>query len=102
MQIVPHHGNPANIRLPGPISDLGDHFMALKTLVAATVAALPIFAIEAAARAPEPILPTALVEDVKSNGAGVEFMDYVGRGQVIKLAPGDTLVLSYLRSCEHE
>ena len=29
-------------------------------------------------------------------------MDYVGSGQVIKLAPGDTLVLSYLKSCEHE
>jgi len=76
--------------------------MTLKTFVAATVAALPMFAIAAAARAPEPILPTALVEDVKSAGAGIEFMDYVGRGQIIKLAPGDTLVLSYLRSCEHE
>jgi hypothetical protein len=76
--------------------------MALKTFVAAALAALPMFATAAAARAPEPILPTALVEDVKSTGAGVEFMDYVGRGQVIKLAPGDTLVLSYLRSCEHE
>jgi hypothetical protein len=76
--------------------------MTFRALVAATLAALPILVIEAAARAPEPILPTALVEDVKSAGAGVEFMDYVGRGQVIKLAPGDTLVLSYLRSCEHE
>ena len=32
----------------------------------------------------------------------VEFMDYVGTGQVIKLAPRDVLVLSYLKSCEHE
>jgi len=29
-------------------------------------------------------------------------MDYVGNRQVIKLAAGDTLVLSYLKSCEHE
>ena len=76
--------------------------MASKTLVAAMLAALPIVATPAAARAPEPILPTAIVEDVTSATAGIEFMDYVGRGQVIKLAPGDTLILSYLRSCEHE
>ena len=29
-------------------------------------------------------------------------MDYVGAGQVIKLEPRDVLVLSYLKSCEHE
>ena len=56
----------------------------------------------AEARQAEPMLPTALVEDVKSASAGLEFMDYVGVGQVIKLAAGDVLVLSYLRSCEHE
>lgn len=54
------------------------------------------------ARAPAPLVPTALVEDVKSATADVEFMDYVGSGQVITLAPGDVLVLSYLKSCEHE
>jgi hypothetical protein len=42
------------------------------------------------------------VEDVKSATAGVEFMDYVGKGQVIKLGADDVLVLSYLKSCEHE
>jgi len=54
------------------------------------------------ARAPAPLVPTALVEDVKSTSADVEFMDYVGTGQVIKLEPSDVLVLSYLKSCEHE
>lgn len=49
-----------------------------------------------------PLVPTAVVEDVNSAGAGVEFMDYVGTGQVIRLAPHDVLVLSYLNSCEHE
>ena len=29
-------------------------------------------------------------------------MDYVGTGQVIKLEPQDVLVLSYLKSCQHE
>jgi hypothetical protein len=76
--------------------------MTLKTLAAVTLAALPVFAIQASARAPAPLLPIAIVEDVKSAGADVEFMDYVGSGQVIRLAAGDTLVLSYLTSCEHE
>jgi hypothetical protein len=57
---------------------------------------------QALARAPMSLVPTALVEDVKSTSADVEFMDYVGTGQVIKLEPSDVLVLSYLRSCEHE
>jgi hypothetical protein len=81
--------------------------MTSKWLPAAALAALPVFAAQifaahAAARAPAPLLPIAIVEDVKSASAGVEFMDYVGRGQVIRLAPGDKLVLSYLKSCEHE
>src|SRR3979411_630713 len=76
--------------------------MALRTLVAATLAALPAFATPVSAQAPAPLLPTALVEDVKSATADIEFMDYVGNGQVIKLAPRDVLVLSYLKSCEHE
>ena len=60
------------------------------------------FATEAFARAPAPLVPTALVEDVKSTSADIEFMDYVGTGQVIRLEPQDVLVLSYLKSCEHE
>lgn len=76
--------------------------MTLKTLAAAALAALPILATPASAHAPAPLLPIAIVEDVKSATADVEFMDYVGSGQVIRLAPGDVLVLSYLTSCEHE
>lgn len=73
-----------------------------KTLLALALTALPAFTAPAFAHAPAPLVPTALVEDVKSTTAGVEFMDYVGNRQVIKLVPGDVLVLSYLRSCEHE
>jgi hypothetical protein len=69
---------------------------------AAALAALPIVSAPASTHAPAPLLPTALVEDVKSAAAGVAFMDYVGNKQVIRLARGDVLVLSYLRSCEHE
>src|SRR5262245_34940119 len=74
----------------------------LRTLVAATAACIVVAAAPAAARGPAPLVPTALVEDVTSATAGVEFMDYVGGGQVIELAPADVLVLSYLKSCEHE
>ncbi|HEY1545595.1 MAG TPA: hypothetical protein VGG01_24595 [Xanthobacteraceae bacterium] len=76
--------------------------MTYKKLLAAAFAALPACALPAAARAPAPLVPIAIVEDVKSATADVEFMDYVGAGQTIKLGPHDVLVLSYLRSCEHE
>src|SRR5262249_17307236 len=67
-----------------------------------TVVVVMAAATSVSARVPAPLIPTALVEDVKSSTADVEFMDYVGTGQVIKLGPGDVLVLSYLKSCEHE
>src|ERR1700676_5439639 len=70
--------------------------------VAATAAAILATAAAASARLATPLLPTALVEDVKSAAGEVEFMDYVGVGQVIRLAPHDVLVLSYLKSCAHE
>jgi hypothetical protein len=81
--------------------------MSRKTLVAALVAAVPALAIqafvtEASAHLQAPLIPTALVEDVKGSTTDVEFMDYVGGGQVIKLGPGDVVVLSYLKSCQHE
>ena len=81
--------------------------MTNQTLMAAAGAAVLAvsvqpFATEAFARAPAPLVPTALVEDVKSASADIEFMDYVGTGQVIRLGPQDVLVLSYLKSCEHE
>ncbi len=69
------------------------------------VAALPavVFGANAAsAHLAAPLVPSALVEDVKGTTDDVEFMDYVGKGQVINLGAGDVLVLSYLKSCEHE
>jgi hypothetical protein len=76
--------------------------MATKILKGAVLATGLIIATEASAHLPAPLIPTALVEDVKSTTADVEFMDYVGTGQVIKLGPSGALVLSYLKSCEHE
>ena len=76
--------------------------MAHRTLILATAAAVLAGMAQVSAREAAPKVPTALVEDVKSTTAGVEFMDYVGSGQIIKLGPHDTLVLSYLQSCEQE
>jgi hypothetical protein len=70
--------------------------------ISAALAVLLAIGSQASARAPQPLVPTALVEDIKSASADIEFMDYVGKGQVIKLDPSDVLVLSYLKSCEHE
>lgn len=46
--------------------------------------------------------PAAVVEDVTSKSAGVEFMDYVSPGQIIRLGHGDKLVLGYMGSCWQE
>lgn len=46
--------------------------------------------------------PVAVVEDVTGNPAGVEFMDYVSAGKVIRLAAKDQIVLGYMKSCWRE
>jgi hypothetical protein len=76
--------------------------MTLRTLILPMVTAGLAVSTGASAHVPPPMIPTALVEDVKSATAEIEFMDYVGSGQVLKLEPGDVLVLSYLKSCEQE
>jgi hypothetical protein len=47
-------------------------------------------------------LEVALVEELTSASSSVAFMDYLQSGQVIRLAPRDTLVLTYLTSCIRE
>jgi len=46
--------------------------------------------------------PTAIVEEVRGDVAGVELMDYVSPGKVIKLGTTGSIVLSYLGSCIRE
>lgn len=46
--------------------------------------------------------PVAVIEDVTGNPAGIQFMDYVEPGKVIRLGPHDTVVLSYMKSCWRE
>jgi len=67
------------------------------TLAAVAFTALLTIAVPAAAQA-----PVALVEDVKGHPPGVELMDYVGTGKIIRLGPADTIVLGYLQSCQRE
>jgi hypothetical protein len=67
------------------------------TMTAVAAAGALWWAVPAAGQA-----QTALVEDVKSKTAGVEFMDYVRAGKVIRLEPQDTIVLSYMKSCWQE
>jgi hypothetical protein len=46
--------------------------------------------------------PVAVVEDVQGPVSGVEFMDYVAPGKVIKLGQGGMVVLGYIKSCWRE
>jgi hypothetical protein len=66
-------------------------------ILALTVTALLFWTTCAAAQT-----PTAIVESAKGQGLGVEFMDYVVPGQVIKLGAGGTVVLAYLATCVRE
>lgn len=47
-------------------------------------------------------VPAAIVEDVQGKVDGVEFMDYVTPGKVIKLGPKASVVLGYMKSCWRE
>jgi hypothetical protein len=46
--------------------------------------------------------PVAIVEEVTGHPSGIEFMDYVEAGRTIELGPQDSIVLSYLESCQRE
>jgi hypothetical protein len=46
--------------------------------------------------------PVAVVEELQGNPPGVEFMDYVEAGKVIRLGERDSIVLGYLKSCWRE
>jgi hypothetical protein len=72
-----------------------------KTVGQVVLAAL-VFA-AALAVAPAAAEPAAaLIESLTSNFQRVELMDYARTGQVIRLSPGQTMVLSYGASCVRE
>jgi hypothetical protein len=68
----------------------------MKSLVGAVVGA---FCLAAPALAET---PAAIVEDVQGKVDGVEFMDYVAPGKIIKLGPKASITLGYLKSCLRE
>ncbi|MGY8637567.1 hypothetical protein RAD15_34365 [Bradyrhizobium sp. 14AA] len=68
----------------------------MKSLIGAVVGA---FCVAAPALAET---PAAIVEDVQGKVDGVEFMDYVAPGKIIKLGPKASITLSYLKSCLRE
>ena len=46
--------------------------------------------------------PVAIVEEIVSKTAGIEFMDYLRLGQSIRLGESDRLVIGYFNSCWRE
>jgi hypothetical protein len=46
--------------------------------------------------------PVAIVEHIETKATGVEFMDYLSPGRVVRLAPDESMVLGYLKSCWRE
>jgi len=46
--------------------------------------------------------PVAIVEEIDSKTAGLEFMDYLRAGQSIRLGANDRLVIGYFNSCWRE
>ena len=68
------------------------------TIRAATITLITAFAAgHAVAQA-----PVALIEEVQGQPAGIEKMDYVSDGRIIKLGVNDTIILDYLKSCWRE
>src|SRR6202795_4885386 len=68
----------------------------MKIIIAAVIGFLSFTGL-AAAQA-----PVAVVEEVQGKVTGVEFMDYVAPGKVIKLGPAGVVVLGYMKSCWRE
>jgi len=71
----------------------------MKGILALASAIAGLFALSGTAMAQAPV---AVVEEIKGKVAGVEFMDYVVAGKVIKLGPKDSIVLGYMNSCWRE
>jgi hypothetical protein len=73
-----------------------------RTLRTAAHAGLAILALASGAAADPIGVGVALVESLTGNLSDVAAMDYVRAGQVIRLGPNQTIVLSYNASCMRE
>jgi hypothetical protein len=70
----------------------------MKSILSAAIALLALTEVASAAG----LAPVAVVEDVQGKVTGVQFMDYVVPGQVIKLGEGGSITLGYMKSCWRE
>jgi hypothetical protein len=66
----------------------------------ATLALAGVVAFASVAAAADPV--EVALESISGNSSGVEFMDYLRLGRVIRLGPHETIVLSYRTSCVRE
>jgi hypothetical protein len=80
-------------------SNLLSRFLARTAGCALVLAGVVAFASVATAADPADV---ALVESISGNSSGVEFMDYLHLGQVVRLGTHETIVLSYKASCVRE
>jgi hypothetical protein len=67
----------------------------------ATLALAGVVAFASVAAAADPV-EVAVVESISGDSSGVKFLDYLRLGQVIRLNPHETIVLSYRTSCVRE
>lgn len=74
---------------------------AMFSAIALGATALVVLATASVARA-QTTEPVAIIEEVTGQSAGVQEMDYVVAGRVIRLAKDDTMVVSYMRTCLRE
>ena len=64
--------------------------------------AWPLILVCAGAPSASAEAPVAIVEDVKGQVNGLEAMDYLTKGRIIRLAPDETVIIGYLESCVRE
>jgi hypothetical protein len=86
------------------VSNSSDYWFLVGTAGRMRIAALAVASVLAAvpvATAAEPS-EVALVESVSGRSPDVQAMDYVRVGQIIRLGPYGTIVLSYKASCVRE
>jgi hypothetical protein len=85
-------------RVDGDMSNLSLPFSTKAGCQVATLAIVATVALGSAAFAGP--IDAALVES--SNSPDVEFMEYLQIGQIIRLGPNETIVLTYMNSCMRE
>ncbi len=74
----------------------------MRTVIHVAIASIVPLAGTVSAQSASAGQPVALVENIQSRTAGVDFMDYLVAGRKIHLSPSDRLIVGYLQSCWRE